>query len=577
VTSEFGYYFAVLNKYDYWMFENGLTEEQRIKPGTSINVAEKSFLRIGMGRTEEERQLGLFRRPYEVRMWIDGEELSVDKFLFYDKDGIFLGEPILWTIFYTMFDPGTFGLGDHYVELEFSWFDGYGRNKEKVTQYASYDFTVLNPYDYWLHENGLVVEQQIRPDVVIDQSEPSFVRGAITQTAEELENGWFFGPYNLRVWLDGEELEVNTFDFHDIYDHFLDEDLTWQIFYVIFDPNTLSSGPHYLEIEWSWFDDYGSGLEQIFWYNSWEFEVLNKYEYWLFENDLLEEQRIQPGAVIDVSQKSFVRPALGQSQWEFENGLFFGPYSIQAWLNGEELALDTFVFDDFEGFFGGEPIEWTIFPAIFEPETLALGNNVMNIEYNWFDEIDGELMPTSFNWEFEFSVVNPFEYWMFQNGLTEDQWLRPTFFEDSQGPLDVSQRSFISAKIAQSEEERENGEFYGPYDIRISLDGEDLSVENFQFFDSYDYFNELDLEWSVYYYIFDSESLELGTHALEIEWSWFNDFGAEPVSFTDYFEFEVLNPLEYWMNEHGQRINEGIVNWTLSNSSIFMAKFHPNQ
>jgi hypothetical protein len=59
-----------LNKYEKWMKWNNLEDEQRIRPETTIDQTEKSFLRIGMGQSEEERENGEFFGPYDVNMWV---------------------------------------------------------------------------------------------------------------------------------------------------------------------------------------------------------------------------------------------------------------------------------------------------------------------------------------------------------------------------------------------------------------------------------------------------------------------------------------------------------------------------
>jgi hypothetical protein len=141
--------FEVMNTLDAWMYWYGLDEEQRIHPTpegeplVSVNSLETSFIRVGMGQSEDERLNDVFWGPYDVHMWLDDIELDVHQFQFLDLYGYFWDETIDWTIFYVIFDPETLVAGTHNIDIEWSWFNGSGENQEQIIVYSTTVFEVI--------------------------------------------------------------------------------------------------------------------------------------------------------------------------------------------------------------------------------------------------------------------------------------------------------------------------------------------------------------------------------------------------------------------------------------------------
>lgn len=100
--------------------------------GWDIVSSEESYFIIGLGYSEEEKDNDLFQPPYGVRLLIDGIEIKLLRFSWYDKEGYIyemygVGPiPVHWWFFYHVFEPGYFEEGEHYVICYISARDGQG-------------------------------------------------------------------------------------------------------------------------------------------------------------------------------------------------------------------------------------------------------------------------------------------------------------------------------------------------------------------------------------------------------------------------------------------------------------------
>jgi hypothetical protein len=66
-----------------------------------------------------EDEIGYFPQPpYEHKLFIDGDEINLLRFVWTDKDGIFGTPGLKWFVFYQTFEAGYFEVGEHEIKHE---------------------------------------------------------------------------------------------------------------------------------------------------------------------------------------------------------------------------------------------------------------------------------------------------------------------------------------------------------------------------------------------------------------------------------------------------------------------------
>ncbi|MFX1567059.1 MAG: hypothetical protein ACFFCV_01680 [Promethearchaeota archaeon] len=82
---------------------------------------EPCFWAIGIACSEEEIETGYYPKPpFKHKLYIDGEEINLRRFIFTDKDGSMFGIPgQKWYFFYQVFEASYFTLGEYDVTEEF--------------------------------------------------------------------------------------------------------------------------------------------------------------------------------------------------------------------------------------------------------------------------------------------------------------------------------------------------------------------------------------------------------------------------------------------------------------------------
>lgn len=79
--------------------------------GRDISASDYSYFKVGFGYTPEETQTGWWpKNPYKVRLYFDGVEIPLRRYVWYDKEGEAMGAPVHWWYFYQIFKPGYFTL-----------------------------------------------------------------------------------------------------------------------------------------------------------------------------------------------------------------------------------------------------------------------------------------------------------------------------------------------------------------------------------------------------------------------------------------------------------------------------------
>ncbi|MFW9820585.1 MAG: hypothetical protein ACFFE5_13325 [Candidatus Thorarchaeota archaeon] len=132
---------------------------------------------------------------------------------------------------------------------------------------------------------------------------------------------------------------------------------------------------------------------------------LNQFEHGQVLNSFLTgENRITNGIEINTAETNYISVAMGQLASEKEDHLFTRPWSWTMVLDGEELMLNKFWWDDPEGLVIGEPVTWLVLYYIFEPYTLDIGEHTIEHEVSWYDGIGQDRAQSSISWSWTFWV-----------------------------------------------------------------------------------------------------------------------------------------------------------------------------
>ena len=113
--------------------------------GWDIESSEESYFILGLGYSEEEKDNDEFQPPYQAQLLVDGLEIKLLRFSWYDKEGYIyemygLGPiPAHWWFFYHVFEPGYFEVGEHYAMCYFS--ARFGQGSARIILEFSFDFT----------------------------------------------------------------------------------------------------------------------------------------------------------------------------------------------------------------------------------------------------------------------------------------------------------------------------------------------------------------------------------------------------------------------------------------------------
>jgi hypothetical protein len=125
-------------------------------PQCHILADEPSMTRKGLGQETKkadglyfpeylsEKSQEIYCPPFNIRVGIDGKEITLRQFSFYDMYGEFQPYPFVhWWIFFQTFEPGFFEPGEHTIFVLFSWYDGYGPERTHI-EWVNFGY-------FWVH------------------------------------------------------------------------------------------------------------------------------------------------------------------------------------------------------------------------------------------------------------------------------------------------------------------------------------------------------------------------------------------------------------------------------------------
>ena len=99
---------------------------QKISPGNTISSQNTNIVSPTVGQGAPGKSAEQFAPPYSVEVYIDGVQISLHEFAWYDQAGVLVGYPVHWWTFYHIFAPGYFSIGTHTLREVFHWYNGYG-------------------------------------------------------------------------------------------------------------------------------------------------------------------------------------------------------------------------------------------------------------------------------------------------------------------------------------------------------------------------------------------------------------------------------------------------------------------
>lgn len=117
--------------------------------GYPIDSSEESYFIAGIGYGEWEKDNDLWQPPYKVQLFIDGEEIKLLRFSWYDKEGYIMEWygfdpiPMHWWFFYHVFEPGYFEECTYEVISISSARDGQGSAREIWVWPIPFTFDVI--------------------------------------------------------------------------------------------------------------------------------------------------------------------------------------------------------------------------------------------------------------------------------------------------------------------------------------------------------------------------------------------------------------------------------------------------
>ena len=122
-------------------------------------------------------------------------------------------------------------------------------------------------------------------------------------------------------------------------------------------------------------------------------------------NDVLNpEHKIKSEAILSVADTNYIVPKMGQSIPERRQFIWDLPYTLQILIDGEEIELKTFWWNDKEGILYGEPFFWQVFYHIFEPYSLGIGTHSFEIIYTYYNGAGPDRLQATESWSNTFTV-----------------------------------------------------------------------------------------------------------------------------------------------------------------------------
>jgi parallel beta-helix repeat protein len=120
--------------------------------------------------------------------------------------------------------------------------------------------------------------------------------------------------------------------------------------------------------------DYTPFVEQNIWDNS---DILYDVLY--------SENRIRMGSTVYNTDMNYIVLFLGQTIPERRGFLWDPPYTLRILIDGEDIELDAFWWNDKEGELLGEPLFWQVFYHIFEPGSLSTEEHTLEYIYTYYN------------------------------------------------------------------------------------------------------------------------------------------------------------------------------------------------
>ena len=117
--------------------------DQRIQEDKEILASKKSYLCHGCGQTIEEKKSRVWIAPYTCKVYMDGNEVELTKFIYVGELGLTIPIFTVWHLWYHIYNPGDLKLGSHEVKVVYTYYAIVAHQRVLIELVRDYEFWVI--------------------------------------------------------------------------------------------------------------------------------------------------------------------------------------------------------------------------------------------------------------------------------------------------------------------------------------------------------------------------------------------------------------------------------------------------
>ena len=437
----------------------------------TITTSERSYVQHGFGYPVSAFETVDFynERPFNVQIYLDGEEIELYQKLDVDDSG---EETWYWWQLYQNFDAHYFAPGIY------NWTVVWSLSSE-LYWIRSHPLTVLEDS----HRLNLYASYKGDPEsLIITTSERSYIRHGWSWSPEYIEDVSFYEEsFDFKLYIDDQEIDLYQ-KLETDYDEFGNPTYYSLFFYQNFDAGYFAPGIYNITAVWS------SLLVSVT--HSHPLIVLGEAH----RLSILNQQSLR----ITTSERSYMRHGWGWSPEYIEDVSFYeGPFDFKLYIDDQEIDLYQKLETDYDEF--GNPTYYSLF-------------FYQNFDAGYF--VPGEYDITGI-WTDNLGVSYEFTRTL---TVLEDGHQIIVYRPNTMTIFD-SERSYIRHGWVISPEEFGNEEFYNsrPFEVQFEIDGQQIDLyQDFKI--DYDEFGEIIAYHIWFYQTFDEYYFLPGTYDWTVKW-----------------------------------------------------------
>jgi hypothetical protein len=105
-----------------------------------------------------------------------------------------------------------------------------------------------------------------------------------------------------------------------------------------------------------------------------------------------------------IADTHYIIVGMLQTEQEKRDKEFMQPWEWTMWMDGVEIELTTFWWEDEEGVLIGEPAKVLVFYHIYEPWSLGLGDHTVDHELSWYNDVGSNAWQQVFTFQWNFTI-----------------------------------------------------------------------------------------------------------------------------------------------------------------------------